>query len=48
MIGALARFLYEHSLFDEFWSAFLVGFCVVGTDGQVYLTKFGTEYLEGL
>ncbi len=42
----LARFLFETSPFDEFWSAFLVGFCVIGIDGRVYRTEAGEEYLN--
>jgi hypothetical protein len=44
---ALQRLLFENSPYSEFWSAWLVGFCVVGGDGQVYLTDAGSEYLEG-
>lgn len=42
----LARFLFETSLLDPFWSAFFAGYCVVGLDGQVYLTEAGAKYLE--
>lgn len=44
---ALARFLFEVSPFNEFWSAFFAGFAIVGPDGRVYLTRAGEEYLEG-
>jgi hypothetical protein len=44
----VARFLYEHSPYNEFWSAWLVGFCIVGNDGQVYLTDEGQDYLGGV
>jgi hypothetical protein len=44
----LAAFLFENSPFDEFWSAFFVGFCVIGADGIVCLTASGQEYLESL
>jgi len=27
------------------WSALVVGYAVIGLDGQVYLTDAGTEYL---
>jgi hypothetical protein len=43
---ALAAFLFECSPFDAFWSAWSVGFCVVGADGAVYLTRAGEEYLS--
>jgi hypothetical protein len=43
----LARFLFENSPYSEFWSAWLVGFCVVGGDGRIYLSAAGQEYLEG-
>lgn len=43
---AFARFLFETSPFNEFWSAVLVGFAEIGFDGRVYLTRSGAEYLE--
>ena len=46
MTKALATFLFESSPFDPFLSAWLVGFCIVGADGQVYLTEAGEEYLD--
>ena len=46
MIPAAARFLFENSLLDPFWSALCAGFCIVGSDGQVYLTDAGAAYLE--
>lgn len=44
---SLAAFLFEHSPWGEFFSAWSVGFCTV-IDGQVYLTEAGQEYLDGL
>jgi hypothetical protein len=44
---SLARILFEASPFNEFWSAWAVGFAIVGPDGRVYLTDAGAEYLEG-
>ena len=46
MSKAIARFMFESSPFDPFWSAFLVGFCIIGPDGKVYLTEAGAEYLN--
>lgn len=43
---ALASFLFETSLFDPAASALLVGFAVLGWDGQFYLTPSGQQYLE--
>jgi hypothetical protein len=43
----LARFLFECSPWDSFWSAWSVGFCIVGSDGLVYLSDAGQEYLDG-
>ena len=48
MTRAFARFLFEHSPWDSFWSAWFVGYCIVGTDGQVYLTDEGQEYLDSV
>ena len=48
MTPSLARLLYECSPFNAFWSAFLVGFVVIGTDGCVYRTESGDEYLRGI
>ena len=45
---SLTRFLFETSPFNEFWSAWLAGYAVIGADGQVYLTAAGKEYLETL
>jgi hypothetical protein len=47
-MNLIARFLFENSPWSPFWSAFAVGFCIVGTDGIVYLTDAGEEYLETL
>lgn len=44
----MARWLYESSPWGPFVSAWVVGYVVVGGDGQVYLTAAGTEYLESL
>ena len=44
---SLARLLFESSPWSPFWSAWSVGFVVVGSDGQFYLTSSGEEYLEG-
>ncbi len=41
----LCRWLYESSLLDGFWAAWTVGFCIVGADGRVYLTRRGEDYL---
>jgi hypothetical protein len=43
----LVRFLFENSPFDAFWASWLAGFCVIGMDGQVYLSDAGQEYLDG-
>ena len=43
----LARFLFENSPWGPFWTAWSVGYVIVGPDGQVYLTDAGAEYLEG-
>lgn len=43
---SLARFLFENSPLDPFWSAWFAGFCVVGMDGIVYLTTEGQRYLD--
>jgi hypothetical protein len=45
MTKALARFLFENSPWDSFWSAWFCGYCIVGSDGLVYLTDAGAEYL---
>lgn len=47
MTQLIARLLFEASPFDSFWSAWLVGFCVIRMDGLVYLTASGEEYLGG-
>lgn len=44
----LQRFLFECSPWSPFWSAWSVGYCIVGMDGQVYLTDAGSEYLAGM
>jgi hypothetical protein len=41
----LARFLFENSPWGPFWTAWSVGYVIVGADGQVYLTDAGAEYL---
>ena len=46
MTKALASFLFENSPWDPFISAWLVGYCTVGPDGNVYLTDAGAEYLD--
>lgn len=46
MTQALARFLFENSQLDPFWSAWLVGFCAVAADGTIFLTEAGAAYLE--
>jgi hypothetical protein len=47
-MNALSAFLFESSPYPPFLSAWLVGFCEVGFDGQVYRTLAGDEYLDGL
>jgi hypothetical protein len=42
----LARFLFENSPWPPFLSAWLVGFCEVAFDGQLYLTASGEQYLD--
>ena len=42
----ILRILYEASPFGPFWSAYLVGYIVVGVDGQIYITDEGSDYLE--
>jgi hypothetical protein len=42
----LSSFLFENSPWSPFWSAWSVGYCIVGSDGQVYLTDAGAAYLE--
>ena len=48
MTKAIATVLFESSPFDPFLSAWLVGFCIVGPDGQVCITELGEEYLRDL
>jgi hypothetical protein len=43
---SIARFLFENSLLDPFWSAWSAGFCAVATDGTIFLTEAGAAYLE--
>jgi hypothetical protein len=47
-MNALSAFLFENSPYNPFLSAWLVGFCEFGFDGQVYRTLAGDEYLDGL
>jgi endonuclease YncB( thermonuclease family) len=44
----MARWLYEASPWGPFLSAWVVGYVVVGADGQVYLTEAGQDYLDSL
>ncbi len=44
----MSAFLFENSPWNPFWSAYFVGFCIVGVDGCVYLTEAGQQYLDGL
>ena len=46
MTKALQRFLFETSPLTPFLSALVAGYCAVGTDGQIYLTEAGAEYLD--
>lgn len=46
MPPSLRRFLFETSPWGPFLSAWMVGYCIVDTDGQIYLTDAGAEYLE--
>jgi hypothetical protein len=48
MTRALARFLYEHSPYNAFWSAYLVGFCDIDSYGRVFITDEGQDYLGGV
>jgi hypothetical protein len=48
MQAIVARMLFESSPFDAFWSAWSVGYCVVGIDGRVYLTAQGEAYLQAI
>ena len=43
----VARFIFESSPWNPFWSAWLAGYAVIGPDGQIYLTSAGQEYLDG-
>ena len=45
-MNIIARFLFENSLLDPFWSSWLAGYCVVAEDGKIYLTEAGGKYLE--
>lgn len=44
----MARWLYEASPWGPFLSAWVVGYVVVGPDGQIYLSETGAAYLESL
>jgi hypothetical protein len=43
----LARIIFENSPWSPLWTALASGFATLGTDGRVYLTASGAEYLEG-
>lgn len=48
MTAAIAKLLYEspfYAALGPFWSAYSVGFCVIGVDGRVRLTAAGQAYL---
>ena len=45
---AFARFLFENSPWEPSWTALIVGYAVLGLDGQMYLSLAGEEYLEGI
>ncbi len=42
---ALMRFLFENSPWEPSWTALIVGYAILGFDGQMYLTDAGEEYL---
>lgn len=42
----VARIMFEASPWSPFWTAWSVGYAVVGNDGRVYLTEAGEEYLS--
>lgn len=42
----VASFLFENSVLPPLWSAWLVGYCIIDTEGTVWLTNFGQAYLE--
>lgn len=44
----LSRLIFEHAPLIPFWAAFFAGFVVIASDGAVYRTRAGDEYLEGL
>ena len=43
----ILRYLFEASPFGPVLSALMVGYAIVGADGQLYLTDLGAAYLEG-
>ena len=45
-MNPFARFIFENSPLTSFWAALCAGYVVVGSDGRVYRTASGDEYLE--
>ncbi len=45
---ALLRFLFENSPWEPSWTALIVGYAVLGFDGQMYLSSEGQDYLDHL
>ncbi len=43
---SFVRCLFENSPWEPSWTALLVGYAVLGFDGQMYLTNAGEEYLD--